>query len=137
MSPSKNETPRRRATVLHTKLMPPRLQTSAIQRDDLLRRLDSGLCRKLTLVTAPTGFGKSTLVSMWIASRDFASAWVTLDESDNDPSRFWTYVVSALRTFDSAVGKTTLSALTASQLPSFRTLLAPLINDLMPLKEPC
>jgi LuxR family transcriptional regulator, maltose regulon positive regulatory protein len=123
--------------VLHTKLMPPRLQASTIQRDDLLKRMDNGLGRKLTLVTAPTGFGKTTLVSMWIASRNFASAWVTLDENDNDPSRFWTYVVSALRTFDSVLGKSALSALNAPQLPSFQTLLTPLMNDLAKLTEPC
>jgi LuxR family maltose regulon positive regulatory protein len=59
---------------------------------------------------------------------------VTLDENDNDPSRFWTYVCSALRTFDAAVGKSTLSTLTSTQPPSFQTLLTPLINDLARLK---
>jgi LuxR family transcriptional regulator, maltose regulon positive regulatory protein len=123
--------------VLHTKLMPPRLQPSAIQRDDLLKRLDHGLTKRLTLVTAPTGFGKTTLVGRWIASRDITSTWVTLDENDNDPARFWTYFISALRTVDPAVGKSTLSALIAPQLPSFQTLLTPLLNDLMRLTDPC
>src|SRR6266542_384545 len=103
MDRRKNKTPRRIEHVLHTKLMPPRFQPSVIQRQNLLKRLDKSLGKKLTLVTAPTGFGKTTLVSMWMASRDFASAWVTLDENDNDPSRFWTYVISALRTNDSAM----------------------------------
>ena len=116
--------------LLHTKLMPPRLHADVIQRGDLLRRLDAGLTKKLTLVTAPTGFGKTTLVGMWTASRDFPSAWVTLDENDNDPTRFWTYVVSAVRTFDPALGKTTLSALMAPQPPAFQTLLPPLINEM-------
>ena len=117
--------------LLHTKLMPPRPQSAVIQRDDLLALLDAGLAKKLTLVTAPTGFGKTTLVSMWLADRKVRSAWVTLDENDNDPARSWTYVVSALRTFDSAIGKSTLSALMATQPPSFQTLLSPLINDLV------
>ena len=86
--------------LLHNKLMPPRLNSKIIRRDDLLSRLDQGLHQKLTIVTAPTGFGKTTLVSMWIASRQFISAWVTLDQNDNDAVRFWTYVVSALRTLD-------------------------------------
>ena len=137
MDRRKNKTPRRIEHVLHTKLMPPRFQPSVIQRQNLLKRLDKSLGKKLTLVTAPTGFGKTTLMSMWMASRDFASAWVTLDENDNDPSRFWTYFISALRTFDSAVGKSTLSALSAPQLPSFQTLLTPLLNDVAQLTEPC
>ncbi len=137
MGKLRNEASRKKENILHIKLMPPRLQPSAIPRDHLIRRLDNSLGRKLTVLRAPTGFGKTTLVSMWMASRDFASAWVTLDENDNDPSRFWTYVVTALRTFDSALGKTTLSALSAPQLPSFESFLTPLINDLTRLTEPC
>jgi LuxR family maltose regulon positive regulatory protein len=121
--------------VLHAKLLVPRLHATIIQRGDLLTRLDAGLTKKLTLVTAPTGFGKTTLVSTWIASRDFPSAWVTLDENDNDPARFWTYICSALRTFDSSLGKTTLSALATPQTTSFQNMLSPLINDLLRLKE--
>jgi LuxR family maltose regulon positive regulatory protein len=117
--------------------MPPRLPSTAIPRDELLARLDVGLTKKVCLVTAPAGFGKTTLVRMWIANRDFRSAWVTLDENDNDPTRFWTYVVSAVRTFDPSVGKNTLSALMTTQPPSFQTLLTSWINDLARLKEPC
>jgi LuxR family transcriptional regulator, maltose regulon positive regulatory protein len=123
-------------SILHTKLMPPRLRSSAISRENLMKRLDGGLNGKLILLSAPTGFGKTTLVSSWIASRDFASAWVTLDENDNDPSRFWMYLVSALRTFDPLIGKTTLSTLNAPQHPSFHALLTPLLNDLARLAGP-
>ena len=134
MSRAKN--PYGNETVLHTKLMPPRLRPSVIPREDLMSQLDSGLNGKLILLAAPTGFGKTTLVSTWIASRDFASAWVSLDENDDDPSRFWTYFVSALRTFDSVIGRNTLSALNAPQPPSFQALLTPLINDLTRLSGP-
>jgi len=137
MGTPKKESTRRMENVLHTKLMPPRLQSLTVARDELLDRLDHSLEKKLTLVTAPTGFGKTTLVSMWLGRRDFPSAWVTLDENDNDPSRFWIYIVSALRTFDSAIGKSTLAALNSPQLRSFQTFLTPLINDLTKLNEPC
>ena len=123
--------------LLHTKLMAPRLHAGVIERRDLLVRLDSGLSKKLTVVSAPTGFGKTTLVSMWIADRKISSAWVTLDENDNDPSRFWTYVVSALRTFDSSIGKNTLASLSTTQSPSFQSLLTPLINDFSEITDSC
>ena len=137
ISMAKHPTPPSRSTdqLLHAKLMAPRLHANVIQRADLLARLDSVLTKKLMLVTAPTGFGKTTLVSMWIASRELPAAWVTLDESDNDPARFWTYLCSALRTFDASLGKTTLSALTAPQPTSMQHLLTPLINDLMRWKD--
>jgi LuxR family maltose regulon positive regulatory protein len=116
--------------LLHTKLMPPRIHSTIIPREDLSQRLDEGLSRQLTLVSAPTGFGKTTLVSQWLAERKLPTAWVALDENDNDPVRFWTYVVSALRTLDAEIGKAALAALSNSQIPSFQTVLTSLINEL-------
>ena len=131
----KSETSQNSERLLHTKLMPPRLLPSVVPREELLARLDEGLTRKVILVTAPTGFGKTTLVRMWIGSRGFPSAWVTLDDHDNDPVRFWTYICSALRTMDHNLGKATLSLLASPQPPSFESLLIPLINDLTRLKK--
>ena len=122
--------------LLQTKLMPPRPHAAVIPRADLLARLDAGLSKKITLITAPTGYGKTTLASLWFASRPFASAWVTLDENDNDPTRFWLYFVSALRSINSGLGKTTLSALAAPQPAPFKTFLTPLINNMARLNEP-
>ena len=136
MSKYRTTSPRTTDKLLHTKLMPPRLPSMTIPRDQLLVQLDLGLSKKVTLVTAPTGYGKTTLVRMWTTSRDFQSAWLTLDQNDNDPNRFWTYVCSALRTFDPTIGKTTLSMLMASQPVSFESLLTPVINDLARLNEP-
>jgi LuxR family maltose regulon positive regulatory protein len=116
--------------------MPPRLTLAVLPREDLLARLDAGLTRKVSLVAAPTGFGKTTLVRMWIASREFSSAWVTLDDHDNDPVRFWTYVCSALRTLDPTLGKTTLSMLMRPEPPSYASMLTPLINDLARVETP-
>jgi LuxR family maltose regulon positive regulatory protein len=123
--------------LLHTKLMPPRLPSAVVERGELLGRLDAGLAKKVILVSAPTGFGKTTLVRLWIASRDFSSAWLTLDEHDNDPVRFWTYVCSALRTVDPRLGRVTLSLLTSPQPPAFESLLTPLLNDLARLEKSC
>jgi len=135
MSEIKSAPSQNQERLLHTKLMPPRLPSALIQRDDLLARLDLGLAKKVVLVSAPTGFGKTTLVRMWIANRNFPSAWVTLDDHDNDSTRFWTYVCSALRTFDSSLGKAALSMLASPQPPSFESLLTSLLNDLTRLKK--
>jgi LuxR family maltose regulon positive regulatory protein len=122
--------------ILQTKLQAPRLAAGLIQRAGLLARLDEGLSRSLTLVAAPTGFGKTTLVSQWVHSRSFPSAWVTLDEGDDDPARFWDYLVSALHALDPGIGRSTLAALHTSQQPSIRALLVPLLNELTRLADP-
>jgi LuxR family maltose regulon positive regulatory protein len=121
--------------LLHTKLMPPRLRPSTLPRQDLLSRLDGGLAKKLICVAAPTGFGKTTLISQWIARRDLATAWVTLDESDNDPARFWTYAITALHSMDPSLGKASLAALTTPQV-SYQAVLTPLINEIAGLTQP-
>jgi LuxR family maltose regulon positive regulatory protein len=115
--------------------MAPRPHAGVIERRGLLTRLDAGLAKRLTLVCGPTGFGKTTLVSTWIARGHFPSAWVTLDENDNDPIRFWTYLVSAVRTIDPNIGKATLSALMSPQPKPFESLLTPFLNDLARLQE--
>src|SRR5512138_512547 len=137
MSTTKSASSSNSERLLHTKLMPPRLPSAVVPRPDLLARLGAGFTQKVILVSAPTGFGKTTLVRMWIAVGDFDSAWVTLDDHDNDPVRFWTYVCSALRTVDPSLGKATLSMLASPQPPAFESLLTPLINDLTRLQEPC
>lgn len=123
--------------ILHTKLMLPRLHPVLVRRTALFARLEAGLTRKVTLVSASTGFGKTTLVSAWLADRNIPTAWVTLDENDNDPVRFWTYTLSALRGIDAMLGKTALSMLSASSPPtSFQPVLTLLINDLTRLTGP-
>ena len=125
------------ANFLHSKLMPPRSHAGVIRRETLFERLDAGLSRKLTLVSAPTGFGKTTLVSAWLAERKITPAWVTLDANDNDPARFWGYVIMALRRIDPSIGKAALSALNTPQPASYPSILTPLINELAQLSGPC
>ena len=83
--------------LLHTKLYIPPLRREQASRPRLIERLNVGLGRKLTLVSAPAGFGKTTLVSEWIAAIHNRVAWLSLDESDNDPTRFLIYIVAALQ----------------------------------------
>ena len=87
--------------ILATKLYIPPPRPELVLRPRLIERLNEGLHRKLTLISAPAGFGKTTLVSEWVAERaDRPVAWLSLDEGDNDPTRFLTYLVAALQTLD-------------------------------------
>lgn len=124
--------------LLSTKLTPPRLSSSLVSREQLLARLDQGLEHKLTLLSAPAGFGKTTLVSEWIATRGERQdlppvAWISLDTGDNDPVRFWRYVISACQAFDAGLGRSALALLHTSQRPSFEAVLTAFINDLAQL----
>src|SRR5215469_16183094 len=80
--------------ILATKLYIPRLRPNAVSRPRLLERLNEGLHRKMTLISAPAGFGKTTLASEWVAFIERPVAWLSLDEEDNDPARFLTYFVA-------------------------------------------
>ena len=77
--------------ILTTKLYIPPPRPNVVLRPRLSERLKGGLGRKLTLISAPAGFGKTTLISAWIATCDRKVAWLSLDEGDSDPARFLTY----------------------------------------------
>src|SRR5919199_4953852 len=97
--------------ILATKLYVPPPQPKAVLRPRLIERLDEGLHRKLILVSAPAGFGKTTLLSEWVATLPRPAAWLSLDEGDNEPARFLSYLVSALRTIAPNMGEGVLGAL--------------------------
>lgn len=127
--------------LLSTKLTPPALYPPYVPREALLPRLDKTLERKLTLISAPAGFGKTTLVSQWIlahrnASRELNVGWVSLDSGDSDPVRFWRYVLSACRSFDSRLGEPALNVLGSAPQPPFETLLTLFINQASRLEHP-
>lgn len=84
--------------LLKTKLYHPPARVDRVIRSSLLKRLDASLHSKLTLISAPAGFGKTTLMVEWLADAAVSSAWLSLDSADNDPMRFWTYVFAALET---------------------------------------
>lgn len=129
-------------SLLSTKLRPPRLSSSLVVRQPLLHRLDEGFTRRLTLVAAPAGFGKSTLVAQWLTTRSegkaaLPTAWVALDPGDNDPVRFWRYVITACQAFGPEVGRSSLAFLRASQQPATEEMLVAFINELATLPDKC
>jgi LuxR family maltose regulon positive regulatory protein len=120
--------------LLRAKLYVPPVRPGLVSRPRLVERLDEGLRtgRKLTLISAPAGFGKTTLVSEWAAgyTPDMRIAWVSLDKGDNDLARFLTYVVIAIQTVESGLGTDVLAMMQSLQPPAAEMMLATLIDDL-------
>ncbi len=90
--------------ILTTKLYIPRLRPNVVSRPRLIERLNEGLHGKMTLISASAGFGKTTLLSEWVEGIERPTAWLSLDEGDNDPVRFLMYVVAALQTIAATLG---------------------------------
>ena len=122
--------------LLQTKLYRPPLRPSLIPRPNLLQQLNQGLPRKLTLLSAPAGFGKTTLVSEWLAGCERPSAWLSLDENDGDLPRFLTYVIAALQRIFPGLGADVTAVLQASPPPPIETSLATLLNEIAGLADP-
>jgi LuxR family maltose regulon positive regulatory protein len=124
------------AALLETKFYIPRSRRDLVPRPRLSQRLDRGSALKLVLVSAPAGFGKTTLLTEWLAAGPAGpadqrlAAWLSLDRGDNDPASFWTYVIAALRTVASGVGESALALLQAPRPSPIETVLTALLNDL-------
>jgi LuxR family maltose regulon positive regulatory protein len=123
--------------ILATKLYIPPARERLVARSRLIERLNDGLHRKLTLISAPAGFGKTTLLSEWVASPlplgeglGVRAAWLSLDQGDNDPARFLTYLVFALQTVAPNIGAGLLGVLQAPQPPPHESLLTSLLNEI-------
>ena len=115
--------------ILTTKLYVPPARSELVSRPRLIDRLTEGLTRKLILISAPAGFGKTTLLSEWVGHNELPVAWVSLDESDNDPLRFLTYIVAALQTIDSEMVAGALSDVQSPQPLPAESMLTSLINE--------
>lgn len=116
--------------LLQTKLYIPQPQPNLVPRPRLIERLNEGVSRKLTLIAAPAGFGKTTLVSDWLRQLDLSIAWLALDEGDSEVSRFLTYTIAALQKIDSGLGQTSLSLLQLSEMPATENVITLLINEI-------
>ena len=84
----------------------------------------------MTLISAPAGFGKTTLLSEWIPNSPRCVTWLSLDKEDHEPARFWTYFISSLQGLHSDLGKTALALLQSRLAPSITSILTTLINDI-------
>ena len=149
--------------ILATKLYIPPPRPNAVLRPRLIEQLNEGLgqnqgfenlgfSRKLTLISAPAGFGKTTLVSSWVDNLQVEAtnqekivnpkskiqnriAWLSLDEGDNDPARFLTYLVAALQASGPPIGTGALALLQSPQPPPIESLLTPLLNEIAALPD--
>jgi ATP/maltotriose-dependent transcriptional regulator MalT len=133
--------------LLDIKYITPPEKSKTVYRSELFSKLDNGISLKLILVSAPAGFGKSTLISDWIRKSNlifpltnisdsnkeksdlYRIAWVSLDEGDNDLNSFISYIIAALQKIDSSIGSTVVSAFQSPQSPDIDTILHSLIND--------
>lgn len=127
--------------LLESKLFHPTPRRGLVLRPRLRERLQRGLSSKLMLVSAPAGFGKTTLLVDWMAAasdapdRDTATAWLSLDAGDNDPAGYWTYVIAALRTVAPDLGANALELLREPQPPPIQVVLTTLLNDLVAVQR--
>ncbi|MEM7118320.1 MAG: LuxR C-terminal-related transcriptional regulator [Chloroflexota bacterium] len=130
------------ASILATKLYMPPPRPKIVVRPRLIQQLNQALHSKLILISAPAGFGKTTLTTAWInstlqnAQTDMQVAWLSLDEGNSDLTRFLIYMVAALQTIDTSIGTTILGTLQAPQPFSTDAVLTTLINELAAVSSP-
>jgi len=126
------------SSLLRTKLFIPAAATSLIHRHRLIERLTAGFeaGKALTLVSAPAGYGKSTLLTEWVGAYKGRVAWLSLDERDNTPLRFWAYFVAALQTVSKQVGGDALQILESAQDFDSNRFLTVLVNEISTAEQP-
>ena len=124
-----------KSPIIATKLFRPPLRPEVIHRPHLTARLDEGRQRQLTLISAPAGFGKTTLISEWIAGSGRPVAWLSLDSEDNDLTRFLIYLVSSLQTIPVNIGDSLLGMLESPQPPSPEFVMTILLNEISSIPD--
>ncbi|SRR5216683_2555023 len=127
---AQSATPTQPDPLLLTKLYVPRPRAQLVQRSHLVERLQQGMEHALTLISAPAGFGKTTLLAQWLAESSPAAAWLSLEPADNDPTRFLSYLIAALQTLDPHIGTSVPALLHTPQPAPLETILAVLTNEL-------
>jgi LuxR family maltose regulon positive regulatory protein len=134
--PMKNAQDLRNSSLIRTKLNAPIIGTDIVTRPHLIELLQRGLNRKLTLISASAGYGKTTLVVMWLRTCSTSSAWLSLDEHDQDLILFVHYLIAAVRTVYPNACRDTLKLLRTPQTPPVEHLAITLVNDIAALPEP-
>ncbi len=128
------------APLILTKLRVPRTRPTLVARPRLMERLNIGLARPLTVISAPAGFGKTTLLSAWYGTPSPEGkrrlAWVSLDAGDNDPIRFWSSVMMALQTVDARIGAKALALVQSPQPLPIESVLSVLLNEIDAFHDP-
>ena len=128
--------PRSNLEIIHTKLHRPPVPSDLVARKHLVDRLNKRLNRPLSLVCAPAGYGKSTLVSYWLENCEVPTAWLSLEVGDNDLHLFLSYFLSTIRTIFPEMGQDILSVLKVQELPSVSFLTSRLLNELDKIDRP-
>ncbi len=121
--------------MLLTKLHIPPAGNNVVHRSGLFEKLNSGLSRKLILVSAPAGYGKTTLLSDWISQNKIPASWLSLDNSDNDPAVFLSYVISGIQSIHKEFGQSALRLLNSPNSPSVESITSLLINEIISINQ--
>lgn len=121
--------------LLNTKLKVPPVRSSHVQRAELIQKLDKLQEYKLALIVASAGYGKTALVSEWTAQSSMRVVWYSIDTGDNDPTRFWDYVIAAIQTVYPNTGEQTLTLLHDPHPLPVETILSTLINELSAIPD--
>jgi LuxR family transcriptional regulator, maltose regulon positive regulatory protein len=121
--------------MLLTKLHIPPAGNNIVHRAELYEKLNFGLSRKLILVSAPAGFGKTTLLSDWVNQHNILTAWVSLDKGDNDTVEFLSYIISGIQTIHKEFGESTLKLLNSPNKPSDESIVSLLINEMLNIDQ--
>jgi LuxR family maltose regulon positive regulatory protein len=121
--------------VLLTKLHIPPAGENIVHRPELYRKLNIGLSRKLIVISAPAGYGKTALLSDWITLHKISTAWLSLDNGDNDPVEFLRYIISGIQRINAAFGQSAQKLLKSPNEPSPESITGLLINDVLKINH--
>jgi len=121
--------------MLLTKLHIPLAGNNIVHRSELFEKLNAGLSRKLILISAPAGFGKTTVVSDWIDQNKIPTAWFSLDNGDNDPAVFLSYIISGIQSLQTTFGEGALKLLNSPNAPSVESIASLLINEILDINK--
>jgi len=122
--------------ILSTKLSIPPLRSRSVQRPRLLQKLSQGLECGFALLSAPAGYGKTTLLTAWLSQTKYPATWLSIDDSDNEPSHFLAYLMAALQRIDPSIDNSFESTSGFDSQTDFEAFLTPLINNLCQLENP-